>query len=60
MRDAFGHLKAIAVDKGGQWLLKAGGVERDDGVVDAADTRSFVTAAKGRLWSREAKVRTLA
>ncbi|KRA74561.1 catalase [Lysobacter sp. Root667] len=60
VRDAYGHLKAIAVDQGGQWLLDAGGIVRDEGVVDASDARSFVAAAKGRLWSREAKVRTLA
>jgi catalase len=60
VRDAFGHLKAIAADTGAQVVLKAGGVSKDAGVVDASDTRSFVTAAKTRQWAREPKLRTLA
>ena len=60
VRDAFGHLKAIAVDKGGQALLKAANVARDAGVVDAGDTDGFVVAAKTRQWAREKSVRTLA
>src|SRR5450830_341249 len=35
VRDAFGHLKAIAADKGGNILLKLANVEPDSGVVDA-------------------------
>ena len=35
-RDAWGHLKAIAADAGGQALLKAGAVGKDAGIVDAA------------------------
>jgi catalase len=58
--DAFAHLKAIAVDDGGEALLAAAGVERDSGVVDAADVEDFVAAAKTRQWEREARVRTLA
>ena len=60
VRDAFGHLKAIAVDQGGQALLKAANVARDAGVVDAGDTDAFVVAAKTRQWDREKSVRTLA
>ena len=60
VRDAFGHLKAIAADAGAQALLKAGNVARDKGVVDAADTKAFIAAAKTRQWDREPKVRTLA
>ena len=41
-------------------LLKAGRVGKDAGVVDAADTAGFITAAKTRQWAREPKVRTLA
>ena len=37
VRDAFGHLKAIAVDQGGQALLKNANVGQDAGVVDASD-----------------------
>jgi catalase len=59
-RDAFGHLKAIAADEGGHVVLRAGGVTRDAGVVDAGDVQAFVEAAKTRQWSREPKLRTLA
>jgi catalase len=60
VRDAFGHLKAIAVDKGGQGLLKAANVGHDAGVIDSADTKAFMAAAKTRQWGREKSVRTLA
>ncbi len=59
VRDAFGHLKAIAADAGAQALLKAGGVGKDAGVVDAADTKGFIKAAMTRQWEREKKVRML-
>jgi catalase len=59
-RDAFGHLKAIAADAGGQLVLKAGNVGKDAGVVDAADLKSFIKAAKTRQWDREPKLRLLA
>ncbi len=60
VRDAFGHLKAIALDGGGRVLLKKAGVASDAGVFDSGDTRTFIAAAKTRQWSREAKLRTLA
>jgi catalase len=60
VRDAFGHLKAIAVDKGGQALLKIANVGKDAGVVDANDKDAFIAAAKTRQWDRERSVRTLA
>ncbi len=60
VRDAFGHLKAIAADKGGKTLLKIANVVPDPGVVDASDTSAFITAAKTRQWDREKLVRTLA
>jgi catalase len=59
VRDAFGHLKAIAVDKGGQALLKVAGVGHDAGVVDINDNAAFIAAAKTRQWDREKSVRTL-
>lgn len=59
-RDAFGHLKAIAADAGGQLILKAGNVGKDAGVVDAGDVKAFIKAAKTRQWDREPKVRLLA
>jgi catalase len=60
VRDAFGHLKAIGVDKGGRALLKTANVGQDAGVVDASDKDAFITAAKTRQWDREKLVRTLA
>ncbi|NDP40437.1 MAG: catalase [Rhodoferax sp.] len=60
VRDAFGHLKAIAVDTGGQALLRAANVGQDAGVVDANDKNAFIAAAKTRQWEREKSVRTLA
>jgi len=60
VRDALGHLKAIAVDAGGQRLLKAANVGLDAGIVDANDKKAFIAAAKTRQWEREKSVRTLA
>ena len=57
VRDAFGHLKAIAVDTGGQALLAAAKITPDDGVIDAGSLEVFIAAAKRRLWSREKAVR---
>ena len=60
VRDAFGHLKAIAVDDGGRALLKVANVGQDAGVVDCEDKDAFLAAAKTRQWDREKSVRTLA
>ncbi len=60
VRDAFGHLKAMAVDEGGVALLQHAGIKGDAGVVNAADIKGFIAAAKLRYWNREASVRTLA
>lgn len=60
VRDAFGHLKAIAADAGAQAVLKAAGVKADAGVVGADDAKAFVDAACTRQWAREKSVRTLA
>jgi catalase len=60
VRDAWGHLKAIAADTGAQVVLKAGGIGKDAGVVAADDIKAFIKAAKTRQWDREKKVRTLA
>jgi catalase len=60
VRNAYGHLKAIALDGGAQALAKASGVVRDAGVLDAIDSKGFIKAAKTRQWDREAKVRMLA
>ena len=60
VRDAFGHLKAIAIDAGGQALLQSAGVVPDAAVVSAHDSAKFIAAAKTRQWAREPGVRTLA
>jgi catalase len=60
VRDAFGHLKAIAIDAGGQALLQAAGLKPDAGVISAADAAGFIKAAQTRQWDREPGVRTLA
>lgn len=60
VRDAFGHLKAIVADQGGQTLLKAANLGIDAGVVNASDLNAFIGAAKTRQWEREKTVRTLA
>ncbi|MDB5772302.1 MAG: Catalase [Burkholderia sp.] len=60
VRDAFGHLKAIAFDKGAQALLDKASIQRDKGVVDSKDVKGFIAAAKTRQWDREASVRILA
>jgi len=60
VRHAYGHLKAIAIDAGGQALLQAAGVEPDAGVIAAHDSAKFIAAARTRQWAREPKVRMLA
>jgi catalase len=60
VRDAFGHLKAIGVDKGGEALLKTAGIGQDGGVIAIGALDGFIAAAKTRQWDREASVRTLA
>ena len=57
LRDAFGHLKAIAADRGGQELLKTAQVGKDAGVVDCEQLAGFIAAAKTRQWDREKLVR---
>jgi len=57
VRDAFAHLKAVAVDGGGRALLQSANIAVDRGVVDAGDTTAFIAAAKTRQWGREALVR---
>jgi len=60
VRDAFGHLKAIAFSPGAQALLDVAGVAPDDGIVALADTAVFLEAAATRHFHREPSVRTLA
>lgn len=60
VRDAFGHLKAIATDAGAQALLDKAGVTTDPGIVSMQNIDQFLEAAKTRQWAREKFVRTLA
>jgi len=60
VRDAYGHLKAFAVDAGGQQLLQACGVSPGAGVVAVSSLPVFLAAAKTRQWDRERSVRSLA
>ena len=60
VRDAFGHLKALGVDKGGHRLLHSLGIARDAGVIDLGDLKTFIACAKTRQWARESSVRDLA
>ena len=59
VRDAFGHLKALAVDKGGKEMLKTANVGHDAGVVGANDKDAFIAAARTRQWDREKLVRDI-
>ncbi|MHB1530479.1 MAG: catalase [Acidiferrobacteraceae bacterium] len=60
VRDAFGHLKAIAADTGAQILLSRANVTADAGIFRAQDVSAFIEGAKTRQWEREAKIRPLA
>ncbi len=60
VRDAFAHLKAIVIDRGGQSLLKTANVWPDAGVFGNKGITAFMVAASTRQWEREKSVRTLA
>ena len=60
VRDAYAHLKAIAVDNGGRALLKTAQLGQDPGIVNCQDMDQFMAAAKTRQWDREKSVRSLA
>jgi catalase len=60
VRDAFGHLKALALDEGGRVLFDAAGLEADEGVIAASAVKDFIAGAKGRYFAREPNVRILA
>ena len=59
VQDAFSHLKVIGFLPSAQVLLTKAGVLPDEGVVGApSDASAYLAqAAKGRIWSRESKVR---
>ena len=52
VRDAYGHLKAIGVDRGGSLLLARAGVESDDAVVEIQNIDAFLAAAKNAMEPR--------
>ena len=60
VRDAFGHLKAIAHDEGAAVLLEKAAVQPDDGIIAASDAEQLVALAGTRLFAREPSVRMLA
>ena len=60
VRDAYGHLKAIAADKGGEGLMKTANISPDAGVLNVSEIDAFISAAKTRQWDREKLIRTLA
>lgn len=62
VRDAFGHLKAMAHTPDALVLMDMAGIDPDEGVVALNDKRSVVTfikrAKEGRVWDREPKLRS--
>ena len=60
VHDAFAHLKVIGASAGAQALLDAAGVVADAGVlVGVSDADYCAAAGNGRIWDREASVRTV-
>ncbi|MGH8118813.1 MAG: catalase [Rhodanobacteraceae bacterium] len=60
VRDAYGHLKAIAADEGAQAVLESAGAQQDAGIVTADSVDGFMAAARTRQWGREGALRKLA
>jgi catalase len=60
IRDAYGHLKAIGVDMGGEILVKNAYIHVDAGVLNLSDIDAFISTAKTRQWDREKLIRDLA
>jgi catalase len=60
VHDAFAHLKVLGATPAAKPLLDAAGVVKDDGVVLGNDLKIYLNrASKGRMWDREASVRTV-
>jgi catalase len=60
VHDAYAHCKVIGATAEAKALLGAAGVTADKGVVIGTDANAFLgTAANGRAWEREAKVKTV-
>jgi catalase len=60
VRDAYGHLKAIGADMGGEVIVKSANIKADAGVFNILKIEAFISAAKTRQWGREKSIRTLA
>ncbi|RYE83963.1 MAG: catalase, partial [Hyphomicrobiales bacterium] len=62
VKDAFGHLKAIAFTSAAKPLLDKAGVEADAGIIELSgkDVKAFLKQAKTRQWDREPNIRLLA
>jgi catalase len=60
VHDAFQHLKVIGATPAARPLLEKAGVTTDEGVIVGADLDAYLAAAaKGKVWPREPKVRTI-
>lgn len=60
VHDAFAHCKVIGATNEAKPLLESAGVIPDEGVVVGGNPDGFATtAAKGRIWDREPKVKTI-
>jgi len=60
VHDAYSHCKVIGATEGAQALLDVAGAMKDEGVLVGGGVDAFIaTASKGRVWSREPKVRTI-
>ena len=60
VHDAFAHLKVIGASTASQPLLTAAGVVPDAGVLSGVKPDAYLTtAAQGRIYAREASVRTI-
>jgi len=60
VHDAFSHCKVIGSTSEAKPLLDAAGVIPDEGVIVGTNVNAFTaTAANGRIWAREPKVRTI-
>jgi catalase len=60
VHDAFQHLKVIGATPDARPLLDKAGVLMDEGIIVGADLDAYLAAAaKGKVWQREPKVRTI-
>ena len=61
VRDAYAHCKVIGFTKAATPMMQKAGFGPEDGVMRLTDVPGFVkSAAQGRIWAREPKVRPVA